>query len=203
MRLTDRKTIQDWKKLKPLLVQSDDQLLWRKVYIDYFIARVNSRYLEPIKSLRERDSYLGYGFTIVTVLCSLVEFLESTRKGQRYKYCKDRDLGLNEYNKSRECFIDFLTTQLPFKDQFSQDIAKDFYSSVRCGLLHEASTKGGWRIWGKSDTGKDIICYKTKKLFRDDFEWAIREYITAYGDSLAESRELQEAFIRKFDWLCE
>ncbi len=139
----------------------------------------------------------------MTLLCSLVEFLESSYQGKTYRYGSDIELQEHEYNKSRECFTKFLTTKEPFSKRFSDYTASCFYSSIRCGLLHEASTKNGWKIWGKSKSGEEIISLQTKTVYRDDFEIAIRFYIEAYGDKLVNDRVLQNAFIRKFDALCE
>lgn len=203
MYLTHSKIVDDWKEIRQELEASSDELLWRKAFTDFFWGRVQSRYLEPIDKLREHDSYTGYGFTILTLLCSLVEFLESSHKGHKYRYCKDKELREHEYNKSKQCFVDFLTTKQPFSQRFSAADAQEFYSSIRCGLLHEASTKNGWKLWGKSHSGEDIICMQTKTVYRDDFESAVKKYIKTYGDELASDKDLQEAFIRKFNALCE
>ncbi|MFM5101357.1 hypothetical protein [Aeromonas veronii] len=203
MLITENKTSQDWLKLKVELESNDNELMWMKAYNDFFWSRINSRYFEPIKKLRENDSYLGYGFTIMTILCSLIEFLESSYLGKNYRHCKDKDLKLYEYNRSKECFIDFLVSKSPFSERFNRDIASEFYSAIRCGLLHEASTKDGWRIWGKSESGEKIICYDQKKVFRDDFEDAVKKYMNIYRDELIKNDELKMAFIRKFDSLCQ
>lgn len=68
MLITENKTSQDWLKLKVELESNDNELMWMKAYNDFFWSRINSRYFEPIKKLRENDSYLGYGFTIMTIL---------------------------------------------------------------------------------------------------------------------------------------
>lgn len=203
MYITNRRTVKDWQKKRESIIGSTDELEWRKAFNDFFWGRVQSRYFEPIQSLRNDDSYHGYGFTIMTLLCSLIEFLESCYEGKTYRQCNTNELDLHEYNRSKQCFIDFLTKREPFSEKFSEVEAIDFYSSVRCGLLHEASTKNGWRIKGMSDSGVDIVCMETKTVYRDDFEAAIKEYIKQYGDELASSRCLQEAFVRKFDALCE
>ncbi|MGX5835791.1 hypothetical protein ACWIJ6_16850 [Aeromonas piscicola] len=203
MLITENKTSQDWLKLKIELESNDNELMWMKAYNDFFWSRINSRYFEPIKKLRENDSYLGYGFTIMTILCSLIEFLESSYCGKNYRHCKDKDLKLYEYNRSKECFIDFLVSRPPFSERFNRDIASEFYSAIRCGLLHEASTKDGWRIWGKSESGEEIICYDQKKVFRDDFEDAVKKYMNIYRDELIKNDEQKMAFIRKFDSLCQ
>lgn len=202
MYITDSKTVEDWYKARESLIGSSHELEWRKAFKEFFWGRVQSRYLEPIQSLRNDDSYHGYGFTIMTLLCSLIEFLESCYEGKTYRRCHKNELQAHEYNGSKQCFIDFLTKREPFSDKFSEVEAVDFYSSVRCGLLHEASTKNGWRIKGKSDSGVDIVCMDTKTVYRDDFEAATIEYIKQYGNALAISRDLQKAFIRKFDTLC-
>ncbi|MDI3431139.1 hypothetical protein QLG02_12445 [Aeromonas sp. V90_14] len=203
MLITENKTSQDWLKLKIELESNDNELMWMIAYNDFFWSRINSRYFEPIKKLRENDSYLGYGFTIMTILCSLIEFLESSCLGKNYRHCKDKDLKLYEYNRSKDCFIDFLVSRPPFSERFNRDIASEFYSAIRCGLLHEASTKDGWKIWGQSESGEEIICYDQKKVFRDDFEDAVKKYISIYRDELIKNNELKMAFIRKFDSLCQ
>ena len=203
MYITSSKTVEDWKAIRVQLEGSVDELLWRKAFTDFFWGRIQSRYFEPIEKLREHDAYDGYGFTILTLLCSLVEFLESTYKGHKYVFCKDSELKVFEYNKSKQCFVDFLTTKKPFDNVFTEADAKEFYSSIRCGLLHEASTKNGWRVWASSHSGSEIICSKSKTVYRDDFESAIKKYINSYSNELASKKEIQEAFLRKFDALCE
>lgn len=199
MYITSSKKVEDWKLLRKELEGSDDELLWRKTFSDFFFDRIKSRYFEPIKKIRDHDTYSGYGFAILTLLCALVEFLESTYKGHKYVYCKDDELKSFEYNKSKQCFIDFLTTKQPFQNVFTDIVAKDFYSSVRCSLLHEASTKNGWKVRAKSESGTKIICSVTKTVYRDDFESAINKYIELYREELAFKKEIQEAFIRKFE----
>lgn len=68
-------------------------------------------------------------------------------------------------------FVSFLHSSEIFKDNFYEidDVgilrkntpfnASDFYSCVRCGLMHEARTKGQWHI---NATKKDV---KTEKVF--------------------------------------
>ena len=81
-------------------------------------------------------------------------------------------------------------------------MALEFYKNVRCGLLHEAHTKGGWTIWAKSPEG--AIVNKDKKIiYRDNFKKAFNVYIDCYGKKLLTDTDLQKAFIRKFDFICE
>ena len=62
---------------------------------------------------------------------------------------------------------------MPFKDEFNEDQARDFYISVRCGLLHEARTKNGWTIWAKHGSRIIDATGAQKILYRDDFQKAL------------------------------
>jgi hypothetical protein len=73
---------------------------------------------------------------------------------------------------------------------------------VRCGLLHEARTKNDWTISAKSYKG--LIADPQKKIvYRDNFQDAILQFIEDYGARLVKDKELQAAFVRKFDKLSE
>lgn len=200
------KTVGDWNAVKTLLSDFNNTDLWSKVFNDFYLTRLNDRYLNPIKLIKGNGGYIGEGFSIMTIICSLIEFLETTHQGKNYRFIKNGDpvLGLFEYSKSRQIFIDFLTIQVPFNAQFNNQTAEDFYRNIRCGLLHEARTNGSWTIWGNS--GNKTLIKKTANetiIFRDDFYEAILEFITSYKTNLLLSTVRKEAFIRKFDKLCE
>jgi hypothetical protein len=110
-------------------------------------------------------------------------------------------LGQYEYCTSGDVFAAFLFKREPFSKTFNEETAEDFYRNVRCGLLHEARTKGGWRIWadGPDHVVADIAA---KKVFRNNFQTALLEYIETFEAELLASRELRDAFVRKFDSLC-
>jgi hypothetical protein len=100
-------------------------------------------------------------------------------------------------------FVSFLCKRQPFATHFTDEaIARDFYVGIRCGLLHEARTKNGWRIWAKSPDG-GVIDRARRLVYRDNFQAAIDEFISWYAAALPATPELQEAFIRKFNSLCE
>jgi hypothetical protein len=81
-------------------------------------------------------------------------------------------------------------------------LAREFYEGVRCGLLHEARAKGRWRIRVKSPA-LNIVSATPKIVHRDNFSAALLEFIDWYKAALPSDRTLQEAFIRKFDSLCQ
>ena len=195
------KTPKDWTAFRERLENEGTKRLWRQAFQEYFIKRLELRYLHPIEILRENGTFVGEGFSIMAILCSLIEFLESTYQGKLYKFKRNnKQLGENEYSSSKEMFISFLINRKPFSDIFNETSAKEFYENIRCGLLHEASTKGGWKIRAKNDSGL-LIDEVQKIVYRDNFEAAIRQYIENYGKELEVNKERQEAFIRKFNSL--
>ena len=199
------KKCKHWHAAKNGLVVGGEPQLWKTACADYFRGRLEDRYLEPIKTLQTHGQRVGEGFSIATIQCSLVEFFESTVQGKNYRYLQKGDkLGPHEYSKSRELFVSFLCNRQPFATIFRQApaLAEDFYSSVRCGLLHEARTKNGWLIQaGKS--AKTIVDGSRHVLYRDKFQEALLQFVAGYEQALPFDVALQEAFIRKFDALCQ
>ena len=193
----------DWHSFRDKLSKEDSKDLWQKAFEVYFKARLDLRYFNPINVLKENGTFEGEGFSIMAILCTLIEFLESTVRGLKYKFVRNKeDLKKYEYNTSSDIFIDFLSQRAPFSSHFDKKSAFDFYRNVRCGLLHEAHTKDGWTIWAKSPDGA-IVNKLDKIVYRDDFKKAFDEYIEGYGVKLLTDNDLQKAFIRKFDFICE
>lgn len=196
------KTAADWQALRPRLLASDPEA-WREAFAEFYETRLSLRYLHPIKVLQDNGTFQGEGFAIVAIQCSLIEFLESTERGKNYRYLRRGEtLGSYEYKSSQEIFIAFLTGRAPFSATFNEAAAQDFYIGVRCGLLHEARTKSGWRIWAKSSAGA-VVSVTERIVYRDNFQDALLAYVKNYGERLMHEPNLQQAFIRKFDNLCE
>jgi len=199
------KTVRDWNNDKNFLLDFSNSLAWTDAYRNYFLTRLEDRYLDPLKAIKENGTYKGEGFSIMAIICSLVEFLESTYQGINYRYRRagDPPLGTFEYGGSSDIFVSFLTLRSPFNKDFDATKAEDFYKYVRCGLLHEARTKGKWTIWGFNSTDL-LIEYKTDEIvvYRDNFLDAVKIFIQHYNTDLLGSNNRKEAFIRKFDNLC-
>ena len=195
-------TTDDWRAFRTNLV-SGDKAGWERAFTDYFDTRLRLRYLDPIKVLQDNGTFQGEGFSIAAIQCSIVEFLESTLQGKSYRFVRKGDppLGIYEYSSSSDIFISFLVNRAPFKNDFNEDRARDFYVSVRCGLLHEARTKNGWTIWAKNPTDH-IIDANNKIIYRNDFQSGLLTFVDWYKHALSSDSALQEAFIRKFDSLC-
>lgn len=204
-RIAGTKTVADWKSIRVRLDGDNNQAVWRDAFNDFFLARLDSRYFKPIEALGSMKLFDGEGFSIVTLHCSLIEFLASTVDGRTYRYSRNGvpPLGKFEYSNSSDLFSQFLQIQVPFKDMFANDkSAKEFYASVRCGLLHEARTKGNWLI-KVTDLAEPAIDTEAKVIYRNKMQEAFEQFTTWYGEQLAIDVNLQQAFIRKFNSLCE
>lgn len=196
-------TTDDWKAFKPTLA-ANDKARWEKAFTDYFHTRLRLRYLDPIKVLQDNGTFQGEGFSIAAIQCSIVEFLESTIQGKSYRFVRKGDPapGPYEYSSSSDIFISFLLNRTPFDKDFKDEpTARDFYVSVRCGLLHEARTKNGWTIWAKDSSGKTADSQQ-KIMYRDNFQTGLLAFADWYKGALPTDKALQDGFIRKFDSLC-
>ncbi|WP_026784846.1 hypothetical protein [Pleomorphomonas koreensis] len=198
-RIAGKLTAEDWSAFKAILVVGGDARLWGQAFENYLWQRLQLRYLHPIRLLQLNGTWEGEGFSILSIQCALIEFLAALRKGQNYRHIKrGENLGAHEYSKSGKLFVEFLSTTKTFDTWFPSDVAEDFYSSIRCALLHEARTKNGWIIWG---TGACPIDAGRKIVYRDTLQCVILDYIEAYRQSLRGDLSLQEAFFRKFESL--
>lgn len=156
-RLFGRQTKQDWIDLRTkILLTPNDLQLWEQA-TGLFQQRLETRYFRPIDRILFMRITSGEGFAVLTLICSLIEFLQSSYEGKMYDYklakLADTQSG---YGRSSEKYKAFLEQHEPFKATFAKKVseptkyiktfADDFYSNVRCGLLHEAATNNGWII---------------------------------------------------------
>jgi hypothetical protein len=89
--------------------------------------RFRERYIIPVSCEGT------HGFSILANCCLMIEALESFYQGWE-----------NTELMSRQAFESFFKREPRF--QVFQPRCDDFYYDVRCGILHHAETKGGWRI---------------------------------------------------------
>ncbi len=143
----------------------------------------------------------GEGFSAVTLHCALIEFLAAIHDGVIYKH-KKPDKSRYEYNKSGDLFEKFLGSVEPFKFGFAGK-EHDFYSSIRCGLLHEAAIKGNWKIRASHPSKVIEITSNEIILYRNQLHRMITCYIkSGYKNMLLQDSSTQKAFVRKMDSLC-
>ncbi|RWF88529.1 MAG: hypothetical protein EOQ45_32055 [Mesorhizobium sp.] len=188
----------DWKRIRSLASSDRTADTWADVYDSVLSERLKYRYLEPITRMDANGK--GEGFSILTIQCALIEFLASLRKGWSYRH-GHKDYGKDDaYGDSQKLYVDFLRKEEPFKAHFTKRQAEGFYADIRCGLVHEAQTKRGWRIW-RGDASQPVIDHTRKIVYRESMRRCITDYLERYRSELLLSTDLQDAFIRKFDYL--
>lgn len=126
--------------------------------------RFEQRFIKPLENLTNKqsdDEYVAVGFTIMAIASLMIETLACFRNGQWTTHDKKSDPrwvcpachgkgATDKWRKGKESFKDFLEdTGNSFNSDgilFGPSEGETFYTEIRCGILHQAETKGGWRI---------------------------------------------------------
>lgn len=138
----------------------------RKGIAEFVYTRLSERYIVPLKNVP--PDYKN-GFSIMANCCLLIETYENFRLGI------DSTLNLKE-----PIFQTFFDQEVEFVD-FNKH-SKDFYTNVRCGILHQGETKKGWKITRKSD--KPIFDPIDKRINANEFLRKLELVLLNYKDSL-------------------
>ncbi len=103
---------------------------------DFIYNRLHSRYIKPFEYKDDKNIYQTQyknGFSMMASYCLLVETLQSFKNGWG-----DSD------RKSGQAFKEFFQDNEDFSTLKNK--GKEIYSHVRCGILHQGETTGGWKI---------------------------------------------------------
>lgn len=198
--------------------QYDYNGTWQDV-IAMFRQRIENYYLKPIKKIKDPGTLKGEGFTILTIQCALIEMFAAFKNGQIHNHGKRPGGPSFEYRRADDCFIKFLQNEPIFENHFymlngrrkviNQPFsAKDFYGSVRCGLMHEARTKGRWVINAKkayqgsqrifiTETG-GLICID-RNILNGLLTEYLENYITELSARNQTGNDMRRLFARKLD----
>jgi hypothetical protein len=183
---------------------------------EFLRERYTERFFEPIRRLQSSPlNERGYGFSIMALCCLLIETLQCYREGlpatgtaehaklegTTRKLTVPPHCALPAPREARDVFQAFFSApQNPAL--FPGVDGLDFYENIRCGLLHQAQTKKGWRIvvtgplW---DAGGKI-------LNRNEFVEATEKCFQHYLSELRLSPWTEDIWIsasRKIWWLAQ
>ncbi|MCL4510632.1 MAG: hypothetical protein M1470_06125 [Bacteroidetes bacterium] len=131
--------------------------------------RFHGRYVKPF--LFENEEYrkrYKSGFAMMASACFLIESLESFYHGWEHTR-----------NRGEEAFEKFFNREFAFKGV----PPKDFYKNIRCGILHQAETTGGFRILRKGV----LFDPENRIVNAEKFLEALEESLRAYRQKLLES----------------
>jgi len=104
--------------------------------------------------------------------CLLIETLQSFKNGWG-----DSD------RRSGKAFKDFFSTDNNFDDLKSK--GAEIHKNVRCGILHQGETTGGWRINRYSG---DLFNEKTKSLNAFKFAKLLEKSLSDYKEELKKEK---------------
>jgi hypothetical protein len=211
IKISGKHTVQDWRMFKKEMIDKGTEELWKEAYQKFFRERIKTRYLDPLDKIEKDKTWSGEGTSIMTIICSLIEFLQASYDGLSY-HSGSRDTLDHQlhygHDKAKWMFKKFLKTQPPFNQDFggnNSSLPNDFYENVRCGLIHEARLKGKWTI--HAHLNKEGLVYKLPSdrwaVNRTNFKKAIFDYINHYEILVINDKDRQRAFIRKIDSLCQ
>lgn len=220
-RLFGRKTKKDWIDIRTAILESPRNLTGWNHAVDLMRKRFETRYFRPITQILDLNITTGEGFAVVSLMCSLIEFFQSCIEGKNYEHnAKETEF---VYGISSVKFKLFLTTEYPFREIFNKPVpsptnriktyADDFYINVRCGLLHEASTKNNWVIRTSKKNDKnlrpnvfiDVSNDAEKIIFRDKFFSTLKAFSENYLNEVSSGNDqkLRTNYCRKMDSICE
>lgn len=116
--------------VKGLLAQNDGAA--KKRLVEFIYHRLHRRYILPLRQIHH--DYQS-GFLIMAAACLLIETLQSFHSGQN----KTRR------RQSTNTFRAFFEREAKFFPGLAAE-SDSFYYNIRCGILHQAETTGGYRI---------------------------------------------------------
>lgn len=187
--------------------------------IRFLKERYTERFFRPILCLRESPgNEQGYGFAIMALCCLLIETIECYRKGVPSSSNDDlnfmKRLDLNNkaprdyelqppwaLTGSKDAFRSFFAEE-NHQEYFPGVEGDEFYEKVRCGLLHQAQTKGTWRL---ARTGK-FYDHAERSINRDEFAQRLEECFDDYLQQLREIEWVDPVCVRarrKIWWLAQ
>jgi hypothetical protein len=150
--------------------------------------RLFERYITPLLSVPKKKKN---GFLIMAACCLLIETLESFYNGW-----EDNHIGMPRKDVAASCrptksmisrsevafcyFFQRETAFAPFRPH-----ATAFYKHIRCGILHQGETTGGWLITRRAD--RPLFSEPGPTINANEFFAAMRASVRTYCKTLIES----------------
>ncbi|MCF6337782.1 MAG: hypothetical protein L3J84_07490 [Gammaproteobacteria bacterium] len=140
---------------------------------DFLYERHFRRYLKAF-TFDSDDYKLNYknGFSMMANYCLLIETIEGFYRG---------------WPKSRNelAFLKFFTRDKHFKQFAVNDIPSQFYKNIRCGILHQGETSGGWLISRKNNAA--LLNEANKTINANKFGKNLQKSLEDYTNELKQS----------------
>ena len=95
----------------------------------------------------------------------------------------------NKIEQARKLLVQLALGEICSEDEFS-----DFYRQIRCGILHQAETKGGWTIRREGP----LLRKETKIINATEFLNRLKEYLMWYREELSKRDFKQDGLWKNF-----
>ena len=171
-KLSSSTTVAQYRKL----VAADD----RAAVGDFLVERFDERYFRPIE-----DSSSKNGFAVLAVACIVIETLESFYQGRA-----------DTKNASAQMFRDFLARDTPLNVLAGEN--NWFYKDIRCGILHQGESRGGWRVLRSGP----LLNVQAKALNAAAILRALKREVRQYVQMIQNDEQLWQNFCEKMRTIC-
>lgn len=178
-RLSSTVTIDDYRRMER--DQDRDRIA------DFIHQRFSERYVRSLSGIPTQKN----GFCIMAVSCLMIEAMESLLQG----WPNTRKRGMGE-----EAFRSFFAR--PHGLSAFAELSAEFYEHVRCGILHQGETTGGWGICRKGP----LVAVGTRTLNATRFQKGLVEYLDVCRDGLKQADwdgGLWQKVRHKMDAICQ
>ena len=140
---------------------------------EFVYERLYRRYVK-IFEYDEREFKANYknGFSMMANSCLLIETIESFYRGW-------------DKSQSELAFLKFFTRDRNFIQFSTSDILTKFYKHIRCGILHQGETTGGWKI--TRNTTSPLLDTTKLEINANKFLEQIRKSLEDYKQELKTS----------------
>lgn len=151
---------------------------------DLIFERFYERYLEPFK-----NNPAKHGFSMMAAGCLMTESLYCFKKGRK-QTGEAGGVAFEKFFSESSALTDFTGS------------GEEFYKNVRCGILHQGETYGGWKILRKGP----LFDKSSKTVNATKYLNAIELELKTYTDYLRVTpfnAESWKGVLRKLDHICE
>lgn len=171
-KLTASVSVSDYRKL----VEAEN----REALGRFIVERFDERYFRPVC-----NSSSKHGFAIMAVACLVIETLESFYQGLA-----------DTKGRSKKMFREFFKRNRSLGGFGQGD--DWFYTNIRCGILHQAETRGGWKILR---SGALLDC-QNRTINASEFLRHLRDSVDNYAVELQSDAAIWRNFCRKMESIC-
>lgn len=148
--------------------------------------RFHERYIKPFD-----DNPNKHGFSMMAVGCLMIETLYSFKEGED-----------NTKNYAHVAFGGFFKKSSYLHEFWEEDKCtkkQGFYKNIRCGILHQAETKNGWKIRRNGP----LLDKENKTINATRFLNALHDELKCYVASIKKDSAVYCKAREKLDCICK